>query len=181
MFGCLPVSLSSHAPAFSKAVFHCSAQFLRKQNSAEKAPPGCNCRGGTVNCPLDGKCLDSALIYKATVTEADNTTNTYTGLTKNTFKERYYGHTNSFKKRKKEHSTTLSTHIWKLKDQDKNYDIKWSVIDRGKPFNPITRKCYLCMKEKFNILHHPAGSSLNTRSELFSTCKHRCDKLLINI
>ena len=120
-----------------------------------------------MNCPLDGKCLDSALIYKATVTEADNTTNTYTGLTKNTFEERYYGHTNSFKKRKKEHSTTLSTHIWKLKDQDKTYDIKWCVIDRGKSFNPITRKCYLCMRVKFNILHHPAGSSLNTNPNYF--------------
>jgi hypothetical protein len=74
----------------------------------------------------------------------------------------------------------LSSYIWKLEDENKNYDIGWEVIDRGKEFNPTSRKCLLCIKEKFHIIHHPAGSTLNSRSELFSTCRHRCDKLLSN-
>ena len=39
-------------------------------------------------CSLGGKCLTDRVIYKATVKEDDNTTNTYRGLTKNTFKQR---------------------------------------------------------------------------------------------
>ena len=149
-----------------------------KKPEAEATPPGCNCRDRNQPCPLDGKCLTDKLIYKATVVESDNTTNTYTGVTKRTFKKRYYGHTSSFRNRSGEHSTTLSAHIWKLSDLDKDYTIRWSTIDRGKEFNPTSRKCLLCLKEKFHIIHHPAGSSLNLRSELFSTCRHRCDKLL---
>ena len=70
-------------------------------------------------------------------------------------------------------STTLSSYIWDLKDLDLNYDISWCVIDRGKPSNPVTRRCNLCIKEKFHIIFQPEGASLNKRSELFSTCRHR--------
>ena len=152
-----------------------------KKPEAEKAQPGCNCRDKTKSCPLDGKCLTDRVVYKATVEEPSGVVNTYTGVTKNTFKKRFYGHTNSFKNRNLEHSTTLSTHIWKLTDSSTPYSIRWSVIDRGKPFNPTYKKCSLCLNEKFHIIFQPAGSTLNSRSELFSTCRHRRDKLLCNI
>ena len=96
------------------------------------------------------------------------------------FKKRYYGHRHSFKNRNSEHSTTLSSHIWNLKDKNENYSIKWKVIDRASKFNPITRKCRLCIKEKYHIIFQPEGATLNERSELFSTCRHRLDKLLEN-
>ena len=103
------------------------------------------------------------------------------GVTKNTFKQRYYGHSSSFRNREHEFSTTLSAHIWSLKDQEQDFDIRWQVIDRGREFNPTTRKCLLCIKEKYHIIHNPDGSSLNQRSELFSTCRHRTRNLLSNI
>ena len=113
--------------------------------------------------------------------EEDGTINTYTGLTGNTFKERYYGHTSSFRLRDEEHSTTLSSHIWKLEDEGKQFRINWKIIDRGKKFNPSNRKCNLCLKEKFHIIFQPSGASLNKRSELFSTCRHRWQQLLENV
>ena len=106
---------------------------------------------------------------------------TYSGLTGNTFKERYYGHSSSFRHRDENNSTTLSTHIWKLKDENKNYNLKWRIIDRGRKFNPINRKCHLCLKEKYHIIFQPEGASLNRRSELFSTCRHRWQQLLDNL
>ena len=102
---------------------------------------------------------------------------TYTGLTKNTFKERYYGHRASFANRDND-GTTLSTHIWNLKDEGKDYNISWSVIEKAPEFNPTTRKCTLCLKEKYHINFQPSGSTLNSRSELYSTC--RLSKLLAN-
>ena len=87
--------------------------------------PGCNCNGGVESCPLGGNCLIDKVVYKSTLVEEDNTVNTYTGLTSNTFKQRHYGHKSSFNHRgDTDNSTTLSTHVWKLKDHKKDFNIR---------------------------------------------------------
>ena len=83
-------------------------------------------------------------------------------------------------KPKLEHETTLSAHIWNLRRRNQNYSIHWNIKDKATPFNPVTRKCRLCLKEKYHIIFQPEGASLNTRSELFSTCRHRLSGLLAN-
>ena len=84
----------------------------------------------------------------------------------------------SSEKEDHENPTTLSSHIWDLKNKNENYNIRWSVIDRAKDFNPATKKCRLCLKEKFYIIFQPDGATLNQRSELFSSCRHRLSKTL---
>ena len=55
----------------------------------------CNCRQ-TNTCPLNGNCLQSSIIYQATVKRNDNdATETYIGLTENDFKTRFRNHTSS--------------------------------------------------------------------------------------
>ena len=149
-------------------------------NSQPQEVSGCNCMGGISECPLSGNCLVKGVIYKAEVSGSDLETETYTGLTSRSFKERYYGHTSSFNHRDSSSSTTLSKYLWQLKDNDQHFNIAWSVIDRGKAFNPVTRKCNLCTKEKYHIIFQPEGASLNKRSELFSTCRHRKKDLICN-
>ena len=80
----------------------------------ERAQPnyGCNCNGVMGEYPLDGNCLVNSVIYRAEIKGGNSDTQTYTGLTSNTFKQRYYGHRHSFNNRNSEHSTTLSSHIW---------------------------------------------------------------------
>ena len=130
---------------------------------------------------MDGKCKSTkSVVYRARVVDENNNIETYTGLTKNTFKDRFYGHRNSFKNRDQEHETTLSTHIWKLRDAGKTFDTFWSIIEKAPEFNPTTRKCTLCLQEKYHILFQPSGATLNQRSELFSTCRQRLSKLLAN-
>ena len=82
----------------------------------------CNCRK-TDECPLLGQCLKKSVVYQATVTCTNHNKpdETYVGLTSNTFKTRFTNHKNSFKYRKKKHSTELSNYIWQLKDN--NIDI----------------------------------------------------------
>ena len=58
-------------------------------------------------CPI-GNCLVKGVIYKAEVSGSYLETETYTGLTSRSFKERYYGHTSSFNHRDSSSSTTLS-------------------------------------------------------------------------
>ena len=58
-------------------------------NTNENQDPKCNCRLKD-NCPLNGKCLDSQLIYSCNVkTTASDEGTHYIGLTENTFKERW--------------------------------------------------------------------------------------------
>ena len=133
----------------------------------------CNCQKKE-DCPMDGKCLSESVIYQATVTETEaGQKETYTGLTGGTFKSRYGGHKSSFKHEEKRGETTLSDHIWDLKNEEKLYSIKWKVIDRAKTFNPTTKKCNLCLKEKFYITFKPELGSLNKRNELGAACRHK--------
>ena len=149
------------------------------QEQVQQTPPGCNCQGGQAVCPLNGACQTSSLVYEATVTRLDNhIQETYTGLTERTFKIRYGEHKFDFRHEAKEHSSTLSAYIWKLKKLDVPYNISWKVITRSKSFDPTTRSCQLCLKEKFYIMFRPEGASLNERRELYATCRHRLKPLL---
>ena len=80
--------------------------------------------------------------------------------------------------RRKQKNTTLSAYICKLKEEGKQYTVKWDIMDRAPVFNPVTRKCRLCLKEIFYILFRPDSASLNKRGKLFNTCRHRKQKLL---
>ena len=115
---------------------------------------GCNCTDTEAigPCPLGGNCLVNLLVYGAEVVSNNINKQTYTGLTRNTFKKRYYGHRHSFTNREQEYSTTLSTFVWQLQDNNKNFKINWKLLWRAKPFSLVTRKCNLCIKEKFHII-----------------------------
>ena len=94
------------------------------------------------------------------------------GLAKN-FKKRYYGHTKSFKE-KPEKSTTLSTHFWKEREKGGEPVVAWKILEKNIPtFNPISGKCQLCLREKFNIVLNPHLGTLNSRQEIFSHCRHK--------
>ena len=154
-----------------------NAQIAKGQEPQPLA--GCNCRGGKANCPLNGACLTEGLVYQANVTRGDtNASEFYTGGTEQPFKKRYYGHAYDMRHMKQRNSTSLSKYIWELKDQGVNYILEWSIIARGKGFNPTTRSCQICLREKYYIMFRPEGATLNSRDELFNTCRHRTKLLL---
>ena len=100
----------------------------------------CSCpKNNKVLCPLSNtKCITESVIYQATVTIKDKTTNrppqTYVGLTENSFKTRLANHLkasfNSFDKR---NATELSKYVWELKNRNIDYTIKWKLLKRAKP------------------------------------------------
>ena len=83
-------------PYMGREISRHNSKVLNKKREQQQHDdePGCNCTGGP--CPLDGKCLIDKVVYRATVKQDDNTTETYTGLTRNSFKSRFYGHRRSF-------------------------------------------------------------------------------------
>jgi hypothetical protein len=153
---------------------------IRKANPQDIPPNECNCRKGK-QCPLDGKCLTEGIIYQAKITRLDNSkVESYIGLTDNSFKTRFNGHTSSFRNEPKRNSTALSHYVWKLKDNNTPYEIKWKLITRAQSYSTTSKLCNLCLKEKYFIICKPDMATLNNRNELASECRHKKRHLLSN-
>ena len=92
---------------------------ISERNSKLLAVPepekrNCNCRKNAI-CPLDGKCFMGNIVYSAKVTQNDQTTNSYMGLSAPPFKSRLGMHKTSFKN-DQVNQTSLSTYIWGLEE-----------------------------------------------------------------
>ena len=66
-------------------------------------------------------------MYRATVS-TDNATETYVGLTAGELKTRYQKHTSDFNNTSDKNATTLSTYIWKLKEENKAYQVNFEIV-----------------------------------------------------
>ena len=150
---------------------------MTARNDDEEAA-SCNCRN-KATCPVPDKCTAKCVVYQATVT-TNNSSETYVGSTFNSFKTRLNDYHTSFRYPKYRTKTQLSKYIWELLDAKKDYTIKWKFLKRARPYNNITKRCNLCLWEKLYIIRYPELASLNKRSELISTCRHRKPFLLSN-
>ena len=65
------------------------------------------------------------------------------------------------------------TSIKSLKDNNINHVITWQVIARAKPYNSASKRCNLCLLEKFIVIREPHRCTLNKRNELVSGCRHK--------
>ena len=110
------------------------------------------------------------LIYHSVTTEATN--ESYVGLATN-FKDRYRNHMTSFRHANRRNETELSKYIWTLKDARKPFRVQWKVLATCKPYDNMSKKCNLCLKEKFFIICRNDLCTLNKRNELASSCPHR--------
>ena len=135
------------------------------------------------NCPLmPDRCDQTNVVYQADVhvINAENRKMSYYGLTENEFKKRCSTHRSSFRNIPKRH-TTLSSHVWKLKDKMTPHYVDWSIKARGHPFSSGGRACDLCLTEKLVILTADPNTMLNKRNELLETCRHRRKHLLVSL
>jgi len=145
-----------------------------KKVSSQSASPSlpCNCRNKE-NCPLTGNCRIQSVVYKCEVTAPSQPKRVYIGLTEKEFKQRFNGHNQSFKNNKYKNSTTLSTYIWSLKDQNITPTINWSIVKRVKSYSNTTKSCPLCLQEKLEILcYNNKPELLNKRTEIVAKCRH---------
>ena len=91
---------------------------ILKDTTGGPMKKNCNCQAGADCCPVDGECMTASIVYKAEVTEtASSTTSTYIGLAATTFKERYNNHISSFRNPGQKEKTTLSKHVWEMKER----------------------------------------------------------------
>ena len=129
----------------------------------------CNCQKAE-NCPLEGNCLQEAVVYKATVT-TPTTTKAYIGSTELTFKQRWYGHKSSMSRRQDRNKTALASYFWSCIEAGQTPKIKWTILKKCPKYRCGTRKCDICLTEKLAILR-AEEPLLNRRTELMSRCPH---------
>ena len=82
----------------------------------------------------------------------DSKSETYVGLTAGEFKVRWSKHKTSFENQTYKNSTTLSTYIWKLKEQNEAHQVEFEIVGRAAPFSAVSGGCNLCIAEKFEIM-----------------------------
>ena len=128
---------------------------------------------------MNGECLTKNVIYQATV-ESNKGNETYIGLTGDQFKTRFRNHTASFKDKNKRNATELSKYIWSLKDSKTEFTLSWKIMARANAYSNTTKKCSLCLTEKYFIICKPGASTLNKRNELASACRHEKRYVIAN-
>ena len=161
-------NISNNNNGAAAQTYKCSCMPLKTPETCEVFPG--------IGCMVDN------LVYRATVDRTDTShRETYTGCTYNPMKTRYNQHNSDINTLNEEHKgTTLSAYVRSLIRDSIPYSIKWDVIKRAAPYNPITKICRLCISEKVHILFHPEDATLNQRSEFFSKCWHKDCHLLVN-
>ena len=132
-------------------------------------PPECSCDQGY--CPVEGKCGSTGIVYQATV-DYDGKVDSYVGLTERAFIARHTEHYRNFENRNPKNSTSLSRKIWDLEDRNKNFEIKWKILQNCKPYKPGSGECRLCLTEVYIILFQPEKATLNSKSEIMGKCRH---------
>ena len=137
------------------------------------------CHGNPKNsCPVDGKCGTKGIIYQATVTTQHGAVSKYVGLSSNKFIQRYQQHTSNFRNLNQKSQTTLSTEVRKLIRENINFELQWRILQTSHPYIGGGNKCSLCLAEIYWIIFKPAESTLNSRQEFMSKCRHQKKYLL---
>ena len=122
--------------------------------------------------------LQSSVIYQAIIKHKDN--NTSETYIRKRLQDKYRNHTASFRHKKHRNSSERSKHIWTLKDKNIDHSISWHIISSSSTYNSSSKRCNLCLEERFFTICRPDLSSLNKRIEIVPSCHHRNKALLRN-
>ena len=171
-YRCLP-SMGKKVANHNKRVLN---SYTKNNN---KEPATCNCQKSKKHeCPVPGACNENGVIYQAKVSTSDGKIENYVGLAKN-FKKRYSKHKRTLKSKTVDGQTTLSNYVWDRREKQLNPVVTWHYLEKHIPdFNPISGKCKLCTREKFQIVLNPSVATLNQRTEMFASCRHKGSYLL---
>ena len=147
------------------------------QQQEQQQQKRCNCRRGVV-CPAGGNCLAEGVVYEAKVSAENVPDRTYIGCSATSLKLRINNHRCDFRNAGRRNSTTLSAHVWSLKEAGKDPDVSFRILRKAKPYSPVSRKCTLCTMEKLFIAKGDERVMLNKKSEIGNKCRHRNRHLL---
>ena len=125
--------------------------------------------------------MTGKVVYKAEVETNDGfnelSTKFNVGISEKEFTSKYNNHTMSFRNRTHENDSKLPKFIWSLKDQNKEFGIKWSIFKKSSR----SRLCNLCLLKKLVISSFKEKERLLSKwIDLVSKCRHESKYMLIN-
>ena len=78
---------------------------------------------------MEGKCRREDITYKCVTTATGPARNAYLVTAEGEFKQRHYNHKKPFRNRKYANETSLSKHIWEMKDKHNTTpNLKWCIV-----------------------------------------------------
>ena len=124
-------------------------------NTSIKETLPCNCRKKH-ECPLDGKCWADNIVYEL-VTSVDGYSNkVHLGTAEGDLKQSFYNHRMLFSNERHSTDTALSKYVWEVKRKLKIMpSLKRFIIKFVPAYSNMSKKCQLCLQEKFEILNYP--------------------------
>ena len=85
----------------------------------------------------------------------------YLGIAEGNFKQQYYNHEKSFRNQKYANETSLSKYIWEMKDKHNiSPNLMWCIVKSVPGYSNISKRCMLCLHEKYEILNYPDQEEL---------------------
>ena len=54
-----------------------------------------------------------------------------------------------------------------------NSKVTWAVRNQFSAYNPQSKRCFLCLNEKLELLEDKENNLLNKKSEVISKCRHQ--------
>ena len=126
-------------------------------------------------------CQTKWIIYKLTltVTSLDINKNVNLGSCETTFKDRFRNHKKSFNHLRRKNDMELSKEFWEIKKCNGALKITWKIIRICPSYNPNSKRCLLCLNEKYEIATYKEDKLLNKRTEI-NTFRHRSNYKLAN-
>ena len=100
------------------------------------------------------------------------------GVTEPPWKKRYGSHKSNMKHSDQRVASSLAGYVWKLKDEGREHNVRWKIIQQHSTYNPTTNACRLCLSEKYTIMFQPELATINKRDEFYTPCMHKLNKLL---
>ena len=76
----------------------------------------------------------------------------YVGQTMSKIKERILKVESDMGNPKMRHTMALSTYIWGLKDEEKEYKVSWKIFRKARVYSKKTNRCNLCIADEVVIM-----------------------------
>ena len=76
--------------------------------------------------------------------------------------------------------TKLSKQFWEVKMHDGTPNITCKIVRICRSYNPNSKRCLLCLHEKYEIATCKGGNLLSRRTETTNTCRRRSKYKLAN-
>ena len=96
----------------------------------------------------------------------------YLGSCETTFKDRFGSHKKSFNYVKYKNDTELSKEFSEIKKRNETPKNARRTIRICRSYNLNSKRCLLCLNEKYKIATYRGDNILTKRTEIINTCRH---------